>query len=118
MDIKIMANTNMPGIKNSWSLLAFAKSHGAMKVTKPSTYVNSQTGEEFTARSCAFVHPTEKDDQGRNAVTFVGFSQNLGEISAAEIAKRQNELQVVELENGRYSLCEVGSGWDEVALNI
>lgn len=118
MDSNNMANTNMPGIKNSWSLLAFAKSHGDMKITKPSTYINSQTGEEFTARSCAFVHPTEKDDQGRNAVTFVGFSQNLGELSAAEIVKKQNELQVVELENGRYSLCEVGNGWDAVALDL
>jgi hypothetical protein len=114
-----MATTNQPGIVNSWSLLAFAKSHGQMKVTAPMTHVNSETGEEFTATSCAFVHPTEKDDQGRAAVCFVGFSRNLGELSAKEIASKQNELQVVEMQNGRYVLCEQGnSSWEDVALNI
>ena len=87
-----MATTNQPGIVNSWSLLAFAKAHGQMKVTAPMTHVNSETGEEFTATSCAFVHPTEKDDQGRAAVCFVGFSRNLGELSAKEIASKQDDL--------------------------
>ena len=114
-----MANTtNMPGIKNSWSLITFAKAHGEMKVTKPAQYVNSQTGEEFTARSCAFIHPTEKDEQGRPTVCFVGFSRNLGELDASEIAARKDDLQVVELENGKYSLCEAGAGWDAVNLGI
>ena len=114
-----MADMNNSRIVNSWGLLAFAKSHGTMKVTAPMTHVNSETGEEFTARSCAFVHPTQKDEQGRAAVCFVGFSRNLGELSASEIAARQNDLQVVELDNGRYTLCEAGnSAWDEVALDI
>jgi hypothetical protein len=114
-----MANTtNQPGIVNSWSLLAFAKSHGQMKVTAPMTHVNSETGEEFTARSCAFIHPTEKDEQGRASICFVGFSRNLGELTAAQIAARQNDLQVVEQANGRYVLCEQGGGLDEVTLNI
>lgn len=114
-----MATTNQPGIVNSWSLLAFAKAHGQMKVTAPMTHVNSETGEEFTATSCAFVHPTEKDDQGRAAVCFVGFSRNLGELSAKEIASKQDELQVVEMQNGRYVLCEQSnSSWEDVALNI
>ena len=114
-----MADTNNGRIVNSWSLLAFAKSHGTMKVTAPMTHVNSETGEEFTARSCAFVHPTEKDEQGRAKVCFVGFSRNLGEISPAEIVAKQADLQIVELDNGRYTLCEAGSGsWDDVALDI
>lgn len=114
-----MANTtNQPGIVNSWSLLAFAKTHGQMKVTAPMTHVNSETGEEFTASSCAFIHPTEKDDQGRAKICFVGFSRNLGELSATQIAARQNDLQIVEQANGRYVLCEQGGGWDEVALDI
>ena len=111
-------NANNIGIVNSWSLLAFARSHGQMKVTSPMTHVNSETGEEFTATSCAFIHPTEKDEQGRAAICFVGFSRNLGELTAAQIAARQNELQVVEQANGRYVLCEQGSGWDEVTLDI
>ena len=90
-----------------------------MRVTAPMTHVNSETGEEFTARSCAFVHPTEKDDQGRAKVCFVGFSQKLGELSPAEIAAKQNSLQVVELDNGRYTLCEEGAGaWESVALSL
>ena len=99
--------------------MAFAQSHGRMKVTTPMTHVNSQTGEEFTATSCAFEHPTEKDDQGRAAICFVGFSRNLGELSPAEIAARKDDLQVVELDNGRYTLCEKGeSGWAEVNLGL
>ena len=114
-----MADVNNSRIVNSWSLIAFAKSHGQMKVTAPMTHVNSETGEEFTARSCAFVHPTEKDEQGRAAICFVGFSRNLGELSPAEIVAKQSELQVVELDNGRYTLCEQGnSSWDEVALDF
>ena len=114
-----MADMNNSRIVNSWSLLAFAKSHGTMKVTAPMSHINSETGEEFTARSCAFVHPTEKDEKGRAKVCFVGFSRNLGELGAAAIAAKQNDLQVVELDNGRYTLCEAGqAAWDEVALNI
>lgn len=106
-------------IVNSWSLMAFAQSHGRMKVTAPMTHVNSQTGEEFTASSCAFVHPTEKDEQGRASVCFVGFSRNLGELSPAEIAARKDTLQVVELDNGHYTLCEAGEpAWKEVDLGF
>ena len=113
-----MADTNMPGIKNSWSLHAFAKSHGRMKVVPSATHINGITGEEFTSSSCAFVHPTEKDEQGRAKVCFVAFSSKLGELSAKEIAARQNELQVVELNSGNYTLCAVGSGWDDVELDL
>ena len=114
-----MTNTNMPGIKNSWSLLAFARSHGAMSVTQPREFVNSQTGETFTARSCAFEHPTEMDDQGRHRICFVGFSRNLGELSPAEIAARKDDLNVVELENGNYTLCAKGTNsWEAVDLGL
>lgn len=115
-----MAETaNMKGIKESWSLLAFARSHGSMKVTKPQTYTNSQTGEEFTASSCAFVHPTQKDSQGRPAVCFVGFSRNLGELTPAQISARQDELQVVQTMDDKFYLCEPGSGaWEDVNLAI
>lgn len=113
-----IANNNV-GIVNSWSLLAFAKAHGAMKVVPATEHVNRETGETFTSASCAFVHPTEKDEQGRNAVTFVAFSSNLGELSAAEIAAQKDELQVVELASGNYSLCKQGnSSWAEVELGI
>ena len=113
-----IAEQNLSGIKNSWTLTAFAKSHGRMKVTQPATYTNSKTGENFTARSCAFIHPTEKDEQGRQAVCFVGFARKLGELSPAEIVERQDELQVVQTNEDKYILCETGSGWDDVNLNL
>lgn len=94
------------GIKNSWSLLDFARSHGHMKVTNELT--NSQTGEKF--KSCAFVAPG-------GAVTLVGFSSNLGELTPQQIAAQKNELQVVQLESGNYKLCKAGSdSWQDVDL--
>lgn len=96
------------GIKNSWSLVDFARSHGQMKVTGEMT--NSQTGESF--KSCAFVEPG-----GR--VTMVGFSSNLGELTPAQIKARKNELQVVELESGNFKLCASGAGaWENVDLGL
>jgi hypothetical protein len=106
------------GIKNSWSLHAFAKLHGTPKVTNSRTFTNSNTGEEFTATSLAFIHPTEKDSEGRALACFVGFSRNLGELTAKEISERQYSLQVVETNAGKFILCEQGSGWDEVSLDL
>ena len=83
-----MANQSQNvGIKNSWSLMDFARTHGKMKVTNKLT--NSQTGETF--KSCAFV------SEG-GAVTLVGFSSNLGELTHLQIAARKDGLQVVLLE--------------------
>ena len=114
-----MADNNMPGIKNSWTLMAFAQSHGAPKLTQPREFVNSQTGETFTSRSVAFEHPTELDEQGRHKVCFVGFSRNLGELTAAEIAARKDELNVVEYENGNFGLCARGvNSWEDINLGL
>lgn len=105
-----MANTNAnQGIKNSWSLLTFAKMHGRMQV---GSFTNSDTGEDF--KSCIFTNPTD------NSRTFVAFSSKLGELTPSEIASRKDDLQVVELENsGNYYLCNVGqNAWDDVNLGI
>lgn len=104
-----MANESQNvGIKNSWSLLDFAKSHGKMKVTNEMT--NSQTGETF--KSCAFVG-------AGGAITLVGFSSNLGELTSAQIAAQKDSLQVVELESGTFKLCKRGTdSWDDVDLGI
>lgn len=105
-----MANTNAnQGIKNSWSLLTFAKMHGRMQV---GNFTNSDTGEDF--KSCIFTNPTD------NTRTFVAFSSKLGELTPSEIASRKDDLQVVELENsGNYYLCNVGqNAWDDVNLGI
>lgn len=101
-------NSQNVGIKNSWSLLDFARSHGRMKVTGQLT--NSQTNETF--KSCAFVAPG-------GAVTLVGFSSNLGELTPQQIAAQKNELQVVELESGNYKLCKSGAdSWEDVDLGL
>lgn len=104
-----MATTSQSvGIKNSWPLVDFAKSHGRMKVTSELT--NSQTGETF--KSCAFV------SEG-GAVTLVGFSSNLGELTPRQIAAQKDGLQVVLLESGNYKLCKSGAGsWEEVDLGL
>lgn len=96
------------GIKNSWSLLDFARSHGRMKVTNE--LVNSQTGETF--KSCAFVATG-------GAVTLVGFSSNLGVLTPKQIADQKDSLQVVELESGSFKLCKSGAdSWEDVDLGI
>lgn len=97
------------GIKNSWSLMAFAKSHGRMQVGE---FVNKETGEVF--KSCIFTDP--KDSSKR---TFVAFSSKLGELSPSEIVASKENLQVVELESGNYSLCKQGANtWQDVDLGI
>jgi hypothetical protein len=99
-------NANNVGIKNSWSLMAFARSHGKMQVAP---FVNKETGEEF--KSCVFTNP---DDQSR---CFVSFSSNLGELTPQDIVSRKDNLQVVELESGTFKLCNVGANnWEDVDL--
>ena len=104
-----MANTAQNvGIKNSWSLLAFAKSHGKMQV---GDFVNKETGEAF--KSCIFTNPED------NSRCFVAFSSNMGEMSPREIAEQKDSLQVVELESGNYSLCKQGANaWEDVELGL
>ena len=104
-----MANTAQNvGIKNSWSLLAFAKSHGKMQV---GDFVNKETGEAF--KSCIFTNP---EDSSR---CFVAFSSKMGELTPREIAEQKDSLQVVELESGNYSLCKQGANaWEDVELGI
>lgn len=79
-----------------------------MKVTNE--LVNSSTGETF--KSCAFVGTG-------GAVTLVGFSSNLGELTPKQIAAQKDSLQVVELESGNYKLCKRGTdSWESVDLGL
>lgn len=71
-------------------------------------FTNSETNESF--KSCIFT-----DNVGNRC--FVAFSSKLGELTPAEISRRKNELQVVELESGNYSLCRQGdNNWQDVEL--
>lgn len=95
------------GIKDSWSLISFARTHGRMKVAP---FVNKETGECF--KSCAFL-----DSDGE--VTLVAFSSKLGELTPAQIAAQKDDLQVVELESGSYKLCKAGHDtWEDVDLGL
>lgn len=101
-----MATSNV-GIKNSWSLISFAKTHGRMKVAP---FVNRETGECF--KSCAFISNTDE-------ITLVAFSSKLGELTPAEIATQKDDLQVVQLESGTYKLCNAGHDtWEDVDLGL
>ena len=92
-------------IINVWPLLEFAKAHGKMQVGE---FANKDTGEVFKA--CIFTKP---DDGTR---IFVAFSTKLGELTPKQIVDMKNELQVVQLESGNYSLCKIDSGWKDVDL--
>ena len=95
------------GIKNSWSLISFARIHGRMKVAP---FVNKETGECF--KSCAFL-------SSDGEVTLVAFSSKLGELTPKQIATQKNDLQVVQLESGSYKLCKAGHDtWEDVDLGI
>lgn len=96
------------GIKNSWSLLAFAQSHGKMQVGE---FANKETGETF--KSCIFTNPED------NSRCFVAFSSKMGEMTPAQIAAEKDSLQVVELESGNFSLCRQGANaWEDVELGL
>ena len=95
------------GIKNSWSLISFAKTHGRMKVAP---FVNKETGEAF--KSCAFL-------SSGGEVTLVAFSSKLGELTPAQIAAQKDDLQVVQLESGSFKLCKAGHDtWEDVDLGL
>lgn len=102
-----MATATVSTIKNSWSLIAFAKEFGPkMQVGE---FVNKETGEDF--KSCIFTHGETR--------TFVAFSSKMGPLSPREIAAKKNELQVVQLESGHYSLCKQGENtWEDVDLGL
>ena len=101
-----MATSNV-GIKNSWSLISFAKSHGRMKVAP---FVNKETGEAF--KSCAFL-------SSDGEITLVAFSSKLGELTPKQIAAQKDDLQVVQLESGSFKLCRAGHDtWEDVDLGL
>lgn len=104
-----MAQSNK--IKNSWSLLSFAREFGPkMQVGE---FVNSESGDKF--KSCIF---TKGDTR-----TFVAFSSKLGVLSPGEIAAQKDDLQVVlcETKDGEdmFSLCHQGqNSWEDVDLSL
>lgn len=111
-----MSNTtNNSGIINSWSLVAFAHSHGKMKIV-PCIKRDEQGNVVDSWKSCAFQAPN-------GGITFVSFSPKLGELTPKEISNRRDELQVVECTtkagNQMFSLCKKGeNSWEDVDLGF
>lgn len=105
-----MANQSVARtIKNSWSLIAFAREFGSKVAT--GDCVNHETGDTFKA-----VTFTAED----GTRTFVSFSSNLGVLNGAQIAAQRHELQVVQFEeSGNYCLCKQGeNSWENVDLGL
>lgn len=114
-------------IINSWSFMAFAKSVEAKKVFT-ANFTSSETGEDF--RSIVLKKSASRDEKG----ILVNFSKNLKDISDADIIRRKDELQVVQIEvkpevlanrkaKGKqlesFILCEQGeSSWNELDLGL
>ena len=97
-------------IVNSWNLIAFARMKGKMQVGQ----FKNEEGIEF--KSCIFT-----DNDGNR--TFVRFSQNLGEMTPAEIVAQKADLQVVERmgDDGetRFILSKTGqNNWQDVDLGL
>ena len=92
------------GFQKFWPLLDFARNHGKMKITSH-TYSDPESGEDVTEKKCAFIHPSEKEGQGGNVVTYVSFGTKLGELSPKEIVAQKDELIVAQLDSGEYILC-------------
>lgn len=107
MENRIQNNESvMKGIKNSWTLMAFAKAHGKMSVAP----CVSKDGNAF--KSCVFTN-----DEGTKC--FVGFSSKMGELTPAQIVAKKNDLQVIQLESDTFKLCEQGTGsWEDVDLGL
>ena len=91
-------------IINSWPLRTFKKEHeNRLRI---GNFVNKETAEEF--KSLIF---------GEENLCFVAFSSKLGVLTREELKSRADELQVVQLDSGTYSLCKKGeSQWEEVDL--
>lgn len=91
--------------KTSWSLSAFTKEFGKMKI---GTFVNKETGDPFT--SCVFTN-----ENGNK--TFVSFSTKLGELTPEEIEDRKDELLIVKNKSGKYNLVKAKKGtWKDVNI--
>lgn len=107
------ASVSSNGIKNSWSLLSFARMKGKMQL---GNFTNPETGESW--KSCIFTNPENPDEK-----TFVSFSRNLGEMTPQQIKEQKDELQVVECstKEGRtmFALCKAGqNSWQDVDLDL
>lgn len=104
-----MATTpSNPGIKQGWSLKEFVQAMGKPKLA---TLTNSETNEEFKA----LMFPTP---QGERSNTLVAFSSKIEESdhNSKFISEHKDELRIVELESGNYSLCLAGDAWEDIDL--
>lgn len=93
-----------PIVVKTWSLIAFATEVGGIKYLPRTTRINPITGKYFETNSCAFFHPTEKDESGKPRVIYIEFSSNLKDLTPEKIVARKNELIIVKYDTGTYEL--------------
>lgn len=107
---------------NHWTLAAFARENGKLKLTNEKEYTNSHNGQAFTSRMLAFEHPTKMNPEKPELklCKFVYFAKTIGQLSPKEITARQASLQIVENPDkaGTYYLCNVGDAWEDVELDL
>jgi hypothetical protein len=106
-------------IVNSWSVSDFAQMKGRMQLAGP--FTDSETQETY--HSLAFTHPSNtvidpNTGNERPEICFVSFSRNLGELTAEQVGRMHRDLQIVENEEGRFSICKKGeSTWQDIVLS-
>lgn len=91
-------------IKQSWSLVDFARIHGRMSICT----CFKKDGSNF--KSCRF--------SNKDGYFFVAFSKELGILSASEIAARKKDLLVVLKKSGDYILCSSDEVLNEDPVDV
>lgn len=101
-------------IINSYSWSAFKALKGTPKYA--TGLVNSQSGDVFTA--LAFEHPTQLTQDKKPSLCFVSFAEKLGVLTPQQLKEQVNDLQIVENEEGRFTLCKKGEngGWETIDI--
>lgn len=99
-----VAEKQTQGIAKSWSLVDFRKEYGP--IMKIGECTNKATKETFDT--------VEFKTSEKSSPTFVNFSSKLGSLTAKQLTKQRNELQVVQLAVSKsYIICKAGEGFDD-----
>lgn len=102
--IKVLKPQKKANKLKTWSLTSFTEQFGDLQVA---AFTNRTTGEIFV--SCVCMKGKKK--------TYVAFSSKLGELTPEEIEEMKDDLVVVQLPSGRYSLAKPKNGaWKDVNI--
>ena len=108
-----MSTTSFP----SWTLVAFSNQFGKPKYIPSKEFTNTKTGEIFTRASLGFESSLQKDEKGRNKVTFVAFSSKAPVPTPSELMRNVDDYQIIQIESGSYICCKKGeSSWIDLTF--